>query len=50
MVTGVLLLLIVVPLLAWDWGKSEWRYPKTGRGPSVGQRELIGYAIGVGPD
>ena len=50
MVTGVLLLLIVVPLLAWDWGKSEWRYPKTAGVLLWVSGGLIGYAIGVGPD
>jgi hypothetical protein len=50
MVIGVLLVLVVVPWLAWDWDSDRWRHPiPAGIVLAVGSG-LIGYAIGAGPD
>jgi hypothetical protein len=50
MVIGVLLLLFVVPVLAWDWSRDQWRYPKTAGVMLWVSGGLVGYAIASGPD
>jgi hypothetical protein len=50
LLVGVLLVLIVVPLLAWDWDRSKWRWPRVSAVLLLAGGVMIGYAIAAGPD
>jgi hypothetical protein len=46
---GIFVTLLIVPWVAWDWNRNEWRHPKVAAVLLWIGGVMIGYGIGVGP-